>query len=121
MSNSQQATIFTSKTPLLRPYQQQAIREAYSLIREGVKRLLIVAPTGSGKTLLSAHMLSQIASRQKRSLFIVHRDILISQTNEKLRAYGLRPGFIKAGWQEDRELLSLVQIASVQTLLQRHW
>ncbi len=112
-------SLTTPSVPVLRPYQQQVIREVYALIRKGVKRLVIVAPTGSGKTLISSQLAAHVASREKRSLFVVHRDILISQTNEKFQAFGLNPGFIKAGWRENQH--SLVQIASVQTLLQRHW
>lgn len=117
MTNLQSLT--TPSVPVLRPYQQQVIREVYQLIREGIKRILIVAPTGSGKTLISSQLAAHVASRKKRSLFVVHRDILISQTNTKFRAFNLSPGFIKSGWQEDRQ--ALVQIASVQTLLQRNW
>lgn len=109
----------TLQVPSLRPYQRQAIWELYALIREGMKRILIVAPTGSGKTVISSQIVAHAASRQKRILFIVHRDILINQTYQKFKDFKLKPGFIKAGWQEDRQ--ALVQIASVQTLLQRDW
>jgi len=50
----------------------------------------------------------------------VHRDILVNQTSQKLTDFGVGDcGFIKAGWEENRE--SLVQIASVQTLPKRDW
>ncbi|MGH2415144.1 MAG: DEAD/DEAH box helicase, partial [Microcystaceae cyanobacterium] len=43
----------------------------------------------------------------------------MSQTHEKFQQFGLECGFIKAGWEENRE--ALVQIASVQTLASRDW
>ncbi len=51
-------------------------------------------------------------------LFVVHREIIVNQTQNKLSAFGLRCGFIKAGWQEDSN--APVHIASVQTLACRH-
>ena len=105
------------KTPMLRPYQQQVICDLYARIRQGVKRVLLFAPTGSGKTVVGSRIMADAASKNKRTLFLVHRDILVAQTADKLQKMGVNPGFIKAGWKEDRELL--VQIASVQTLAQR--
>ncbi len=105
--------------PTLRPYQTRFISEVYAHIRAGSKRVLGVAPTGSGKTLISSQIVQHAASKNKRTLFIVHREILISQSAQKLCAFGVNPGFIKSGWQENRE--SLVQVASVQTLCKRNW
>lgn len=118
MGNTQQL-ISPVQAPKLRPYQQQVIQELYIHIRSGIKRILIVAPTGSGKTLISSQVAFHAASRGKRIIFIVHREILIKQTYRKFQAFGIKPGFIKAGWQEDHQ--ASVQIASVQTLLQRKW
>jgi superfamily II DNA or RNA helicase len=105
--------------PVLRPYQQQVISECYFHIRQGEKRLLIVAPTGSGKTLVSSQIVAHAASRGKRVWFVVHRDILVKQTAEKFQKFGIDCGFIKAGWQENQE--ARVQIASVQTMETRSW
>ncbi len=98
----------------LRNYQKQAISDTYSLIRQGEKRILLFAATGAGKTILGSKITSDAVSRGKRVLFVVHREILVSQTYNKFSAFGLRCGFIKAGWDEDE--LAKVQIASVQTL-----
>lgn len=106
-------------TPSLRPYQQQVVREVYNHIRSGLKRILVVAATGSGKTIISAQIVADAASRGRRILFIVHRDMLVSQTYDKFQKFGLECGFIKAGWAENRN--ALVQIASVQTLPRRQW
>lgn len=75
---------------------------------------MLFAPTGSGKTVISSKVTYDAVSRSKRVLFVVHRDILVSQTAKKLKAFGLRCGFIKAGWDEDES--APVQVASVQTL-----
>lgn len=109
----------TSTLPLLRPYQKQFIADVYAQIRSGAKRILGFSATGSGKTLISAQIIQHAISKGKRVVFIVHRDILISQTANKLSALGITPGFIKSGWAEDRT--ALVQVASVQTMVKRDW
>ena len=101
----------------LRDYQQQVIRDTYTLIRQQVRRILIFAPTGAGKTIIATKIVSDAVSRGKRVLFVVHREILVSQTDNKFSTVGLECGFIKAGWLENSD--ALVQIASVQTLPKR--
>lgn len=104
----------TLAVPKLRPYQIQFIREVYDQIRAGSKRILGVAPTGAGKTCIAAQIVQHAVSKQNSVLFVVHRDTLVSQTNEEFSCFGINAGFIKSGWEENRK--SLVQIASVQTL-----
>ncbi|MEO0490563.1 MAG: helicase-related protein, partial [Cyanobacteria bacterium J06659_2] len=43
----------------------------------------------------------------------------VGQTYEKMKSFGLRCGFIKAGWKEDPT--APIQIASVQTMGKRDW
>ena len=106
--------------PGLRAYQRQFILDVYAMIRAGSKRVLGTAPTGAGKTIIASKIVADIVTRNKRIFFLVHRDILISQTFNKLKAFEIgNCGFIKSGWQENRE--ALVQIASVQTLASRDW
>ncbi len=110
----------TPVTPTLRPYQKQFVSDIYDCIRSGSKRILGVAPTGSGKTLVASKIIADGLTKKKRIFFIVHRDILISQTYNKIKAFNFHDcGFIKSGWKENQE--SLVQIASVQTLASRNW
>ncbi len=112
-------TISRPVIPTLRPYQHQLISEIYQEIRAGNKRIVAFAPTGSGKTVISAQIAQHAVSKDKYVLFIVHRDILVHQTALKLLAFGINPGFIKSGWPEDRN--AFVQIASVQTMAKRNW
>ena len=101
----------------LRPYQAQVIQEWVKLI-EVTKKTLLVAPTGSGKTLIASEIIRHaIAEYDWRIMFVVHRDVLVGQTWNAIKAMGLDCGFIKAGWQENIE--APVQIASTQTLLRR--
>ena len=101
----------------LRPYQTDAINQMRTLMQKGCKSILYTAPTGSGKTALTAHMLHTAASKGMRSLFVVHRRELIKQSIEAFNKEGLRHGVISAGFIENRE--PAVQLASVQTLSRR--
>ncbi len=102
----------------LRNYQKQVISDTYNLIRRGEKRILLFSPTGSDKTVIGSKIIYDAVSRSKKVLFVVHREILVNQTQNKFSAFSLRCGFIKAGWQEDST--APVHIASVQTLACRH-
>ena len=101
----------------LRPYQQSLIDETRKRMRAGCKRLIIQAPTGSGKTALTAAMLKAAADKGTRSWFLVHRAELVQQSEAAFRLAGLRHGIIAAGYTPD--LAAPVQICSVQTLVKR--
>ena len=98
----------------LRPYQQQAITAVEEALRRGVRRPLIVLPTGTGKTIVFA---SLIARRGGSALVLAHRDELLRQAAEKLKVadpmLGLAVGFVQAGRDDTR---APVVVGSVQTL-----
>ena len=101
----------------LRNYQIDIIEKTRTLMRSGSKSILICAPTGSGKTILVAHMLKTAASRGMSSWFVCHRRELISQSIRAFDQVGLKFGAIAAGFMEDRR--PLAQICSIQTLTRR--
>lgn len=97
----------------LRYYQERALGNIEQAEREGVRRPLVVHPTGTGKTVV----LSAAVKRRKpkgRSLIMVHRDELAGQTIEKIgwQAPELSTGLVKA---EMNEVGADVVVASVQT------
>src|SRR5215216_4556196 len=98
----------------LRPYQRDALTAIEAATLRGVKRQVVSLPTGSGKTVIFAHL---IRERQTRTLILVHRDELIRQTLDKLAMVAqdtaLDIGVIKA---ERDEHAGTVVVASVQTL-----
>lgn len=106
----------------LRPYQLMAVEGIRDKLRMGVKRILVVSPTGSGKTLIASHIIQSSVSRQKSSLFLAHRKELIDQTYAKLLEFSVperEVGVIRAGETKHRRPDALVQVASVQTLVHR--
>lgn len=100
----------------IRPYQDKIIAQARAYLRE-VPRVLIQAPTGAGKTALTASMLGTAASRGHRSFFICHRAELVEQAANTFSQVGISYGIIAAGARPDP--LAPVQIASIDTLKNR--
>lgn len=96
----------------LRGYQRAAIAAIDEAAARGVTRQLLVLPTGSGKTVIFAHL---AAASRKRVLILVHRDELARQTVAKLLQVdpGADVGVVKAARDEHD---AHVVVASVQTL-----
>jgi superfamily II DNA or RNA helicase len=101
----------------LRDYQIRAIEDSKREIAAGRKRIIIVAPTGGGKTVIGAAITKSVIEQRRGVLVVAHRREIITQTSDKLRANGVPHGIIMAGVR-DRPL-EFVQIASIQTLWAR--
>ncbi len=102
----------------LRPYQTAALDALRSEFRQGARAVLLVSPTGSGKTTVAAEMIRSAVARGNRVLFVAHRRELVYQAIERLWAdHGIEAGVLMAGHarRDDRP----VQVASIQTLLRR--
>lgn len=72
----------------LRPYQQRALAGVRERRRPGV-RVLVVAPTGAGKTVIGSQLVLDELAAGGRVLFLAHRQELIAQTYGKLLVMGL--------------------------------
>lgn len=98
----------------LRPYQQQLIDDTRFQLQLGRKKVLIVLPTGGGKTVCFSHIAESASRKGNRVCVLVHRAELLDQAS---RSMPVRHGLIAAGRSMD--LSHSVQIASVQTLARR--
>lgn len=67
------------------PYQQAVISGVYKCFHEGRNRVLVVAPTGSGKTILAGFIASQVLVQHKRVWFTAPLDALIDQTYDSFK------------------------------------
>ena len=93
----------------LRPYQATCVEK--SITRE---QGIIVAPTGSGKSLIGLEILRK---REQRSLIIVHRSDLAKQWIDWIKVrLGCDAGFIGSG---DYKLGEEITVALIQTLASR--
>lgn len=102
----------------LRDYQKQVIRQVYQFFRLGKKSCLVYAPTGAGKTVISAQIIADAVGKGRRVLFCCHRQKLIRQTQQTLlKSFGIESGIIWADRATDYD--KPVQIAMIQTLQNR--
>lgn len=99
--------------PTLRPYQTAAIASAQVQLAQ-FRSTLVVAATGTGKTVTFAELARMEKSRGGKTLILVHRDELIRQALRKLEAVGLHAD-VEKGSQRANTLAKVV-VASVQTL-----
>lgn len=74
------------KAPQLRPYQSQAVKALLRLFRNH-RRVVAVAPTGSGKTTTAVGLLKRWP--QKRVLWLAHRIELLRQAHDELLRAGV--------------------------------
>jgi len=100
--------------PELRPYQVDVIAKLEQAIAAGKRKILLVAPTGSGKTVIMAAVIDAVVAKRQRALLIAHRREIISHTSRKLFDREIRHGIIQSGFAP--RPLEAVQVASIQTL-----
>lgn len=103
----------------LRDYQASAVEALRDKIRNKIRRLILCAGTGAGKTLTLASMLKEAARKGSYALFIVDRVALVEQTSEVFSEYGIPHGVVQGGhhrWSPREH----VQVCSAQTLARRH-
>ena len=72
--------------PILRDYQVDAINGVYAQWNAGARNVLLVKPTGSGKTVTFSYIINQW---QGYSCAIAHRQELVSQISLTAASFGL--------------------------------
>lgn len=98
-----------------RDYQLRAIRAIYAAYRAGKRRILVVCPTGGGKTLMAGCIVRDYVTKRLDAPWgwHAHRRELVSQAARSLEGLGLEPGY------QGLRASAPGQIASVGTSLSR--
>ena len=96
----------------LRPYQIQDVEQLGAAYTEGVRAVCYVSPTGSGKTVVFAHIISRVVRKRRRVGILVHRRELVHQAAAKLSWTGVPHGIIGAGLDRDHDAPTLVMSAA---------
>lgn len=101
----------------LRPYQQEAMDSVISCWDGGCKRVLLVLPTGCGKTIVFAKIAEYEVRQGHRVLIMAHRGELLEQAADKIKkSTGLGCAVEKADQTCLGEFYRIV-VGSVQTLM----
>lgn len=99
----------------LRKYQHDLACDVLSSFENVARTVLLVLPTGSGKSILASY----IASHEEGYIWVVaHRKELLTQLSDALKLAKIKHGMVKAGLPFDPK--QRVQVASIQTLAKRH-
>jgi len=101
----------------LRPYQQESRDAIFSQWDDGIKKTLLVLPTGCGKTIVFAKVTEQCVQNGDRVLILAHRGELLEQAADKIaKSTGLGCATEKAKETCMGSWFRIV-VGSVQTLM----
>lgn len=101
----------------LRPYQQRVIDQSRGAYREGHRAVLVVMPTGAGKTVTASTVVHGAAAKRNTTWWLCHRRELASQASQTFHGLGIPHGTIQAGHVSNPH--AMVQVASIQTIARR--
>jgi hypothetical protein len=105
----------------LRPYQIDAVHRLDAVVAGGARRVLVVAPTGAGKSVITGYIIARTVAGGQRVLVVAHRRELIHQLYAKVIASGIAEAQVGVLMASDgrRRPVAPVQVASIDTLRYR--
>lgn len=103
----------------LRQYQLDAIGKIRQAAQQGSKAILVVSPTGSGKTTIASELVRRSVEHGKKAIWLAHRSELVDQAFDRLKDFGLVVGAVSASSTRQPNPYAPVQVASIQTLIAR--
>jgi DNA repair protein RadD len=106
-------------TVVLRGYQNRTLDVLREKFREGKRRVVLYAPTGSGKTEMGMEMVRGAIAKAVSALFVANRVELVGQAWRRFFKSGITAGVIQA--ENTRGVDQSVIIASIQTIARRGW
>ncbi len=110
--------VFPFMKPItLYPYQEEGKQELRLRFSAGQKRVMVCAPTGSGKTIMAIDWIRGVLEREKTCDFIVDRESLCQQTSDRFSEYGVEHGILMGKNSFGRS--QPVRILSAQTIARR--
>jgi superfamily II DNA or RNA helicase len=101
----------------LRDYQEKYIAELRNSFVKGNKKVVLCAPTGSGKTIMFSYMTRNSFTKGNKVLILTDRKELFSQSDSVLTKLGMNPQLIKPN--EKVDLNESLFVGMIQTIMRR--
>jgi len=104
----------------LRPYQTLYVQEIVKAFSEGHKRIVLCAPTGSGKTVMFSEMVRRAAFKETSTWVLTDRTELFNQTFAALERVNVKPQLINANTK--KHMISpdaIINVGMVETIFRR--
>lgn len=100
-----------------RPYQKEAVSAIEGEWAKGVKKTLLVLPTGCGKTVVFCRVAEDQVRQGDRGLILAHRGELLDQAADKLRKFTGLGCAVEKAEEHSRQSWYRMTVGSVQTLM----
>lgn len=100
---------------VLRDYQRRAVREVADAYRAGSRAILLVMPTGAGKTITGLRFAIGAVEKGNRVVWLAHRRELVQQAASRLASAGVPHGVIYDG-KPSTNPNAAIQVASLWTV-----
>lgn len=110
--------VLPSQADVLRGYQRDILARVANSMRDH-RRVLVQAPTGSGKTHIIAAVVAAATEHKLRVLVLATRTRLVRQLHERLDMFDIGHGVIAASLPGMSSWSQPVQVAGVDTLYRR--
>ncbi len=106
----------------LRDYQLTCVRNVRAAY-DRVGRVLVLSPTGSGKTATAGYISHSAVRHGKSVLWVVNREEILNQTWDTMRQFGFTPQqmSVMKGADKRANPNATMHIGSVQTIMRRAW
>lgn len=101
----------------LREYQHRCLDDLALGIQQGHRRQILCSPTGSGKTVIAAHLIDLARQKKSRVVFATEFISLVDQASETLRRYGIPHGIAQG--ENTRNRGERIQVVSLPTIEKR--
>ena len=103
----------------LRPYQVHSIEALREALRQSYRRIILCAPTGSGKTEMAIQLVQEAQAKGRRVTFVVDSIPLVKQTSDRFATYGIPHGYVQG--KNTRGRGERIQVAMAQTIEKREY
>lgn len=101
----------------LREYQTRLIRNMREALQNH-RRVLVVLPTGGGKTVIAGFVVRGLYDRDRSGMFLVHREELLTQTVNTFNFVDVPHGIVAAGYRMARERINIGMVGTVARRLE---